>query len=49
MLVKEYKEDENGKPLWGFKRKVENHFGMALNSMRLAIQGGSDIVTGVVY
>ena len=49
MLVKERSEDENGKPLWGFRKKVENHFGMALNSMRLAATGGNDFITGVMF
>lgn len=38
MLIRERTEDENGKTLWKFKKKVENHFGMALNSLRLAVE-----------
>ncbi|WP_016754171.1 phage terminase large subunit family protein [Leptospira santarosai] len=40
MLIKERGEDENGKPKHSFKKKVENHFGMALNSLRLAFELG---------
>ncbi|AXR68263.1 phage terminase large subunit family protein [Leptospira mayottensis] len=38
MLVREKGEDENGKPLWSFKKKVPNHYGMALNSLRIAYE-----------
>lgn len=41
MLIKERGEDENGKPKHSFKKKVENHFGMALNSLRLAYELGA--------
>ncbi|AVQ10726.1 Phage terminase large subunit GpA-like protein [Leptospira santarosai] len=40
MLIKERGEDENGKPKHAFKKKVANHFGMALNSLRLAFELG---------
>ncbi|WP_017852012.1 phage terminase large subunit family protein [Leptospira interrogans serovar Szwajizak] len=40
MLVRERGEDENGKPKYSFKKKVQNHFGMALNSLRLAFELG---------
>ncbi|MGJ4785658.1 phage terminase large subunit family protein [Leptospira interrogans] len=40
MLVRERGEDENGKPKYSFKKKVPNHFGMALNSLRLAYKLG---------
>ncbi|MBM9546113.1 phage terminase large subunit family protein [Leptospira sp. 201903074] len=42
MLIRERGEDENGKALWGFKKKVPNHFGMALNSLRLAFETQSE-------
>ncbi|MDI7200154.1 phage terminase large subunit family protein [Leptospira santarosai] len=38
MLVREKGEDENGKSLWSFKKKVQNHYGMALNSLRIAYE-----------
>ncbi|AVQ11699.1 Phage terminase large subunit GpA-like protein [Leptospira santarosai] len=38
MLVREKGEDENGKPLWSFKKGVPNHYGMALNSLRIAYE-----------
>ncbi|MDI7213804.1 phage terminase large subunit family protein [Leptospira santarosai] len=38
MLVREKGEDENGKSLWSFKKKVPNHYGMALNSLRIAYE-----------
>ncbi|TGM88520.1 phage terminase large subunit family protein [Leptospira licerasiae] len=38
MLIREKGEDENGKPLWSFKKKVPNHYGMALNSLRIAYE-----------
>ncbi|MBE7413367.1 MAG: phage terminase large subunit family protein [Leptospiraceae bacterium] len=38
MLIRERGEDEFGRPKYSFKKKVENHFGMALNSMRLAYE-----------
>lgn len=41
MLIKERGEDENGKPRYSFKKKVANHFGMALNSLRLAYELGA--------
>ncbi|EKR93330.1 putative phage terminase large subunit GpA [Leptospira santarosai str. CBC379] len=41
MLIKERGEDENGKPKHSFKKKVANHFGMALNSLRLAYELGA--------
>ncbi|MDV6237739.1 phage terminase large subunit family protein [Leptospira ellisii] len=41
MLIKERGEDENGKPKYSFKKKVPNHFGMALNSLRLAFELGA--------
>ncbi|EMO63356.1 phage terminase large subunit GpA-like protein [Leptospira borgpetersenii serovar Pomona str. 200901868] len=41
MLIRERGEDENGKPKYGFKKKVQNHFGMALNSLRLAFELGA--------
>ncbi|ULH29047.1 phage terminase large subunit family protein [Leptospira weilii] len=41
MLIKERGEDENGKPKYSFKKKVANHFGMALNSLRLAFELGA--------
>ncbi|WP_016759394.1 phage terminase large subunit family protein [Leptospira weilii] len=41
MLIRERGEDENGKPKYGFKKKVPNHFGMALNSLRLAFELGA--------
>ena len=44
MLVRERTEDGNGKPLYRFKKKVPNHYGMALNSLRLAVQS-SDLST----
>lgn len=37
-LIRERKEDENGKPVYQFKKKIANHFGMALNSLRLAYE-----------
>ncbi|EMO69879.1 phage terminase large subunit family protein [Leptospira santarosai] len=40
MLIKERGEDENGKPKHAFKKRVPNHFGMALNSLRLAFELG---------
>lgn len=40
MLIKERKEDEYGKTVYQFKKKVPNHFGMALNSLRLSATGG---------
>ncbi|EKT88093.1 phage terminase large subunit family protein [Leptospira santarosai] len=40
MLIKERGEDENGKPKHSFKKKVANHFGMSLNSLRLAYELG---------
>jgi hypothetical protein len=39
MLIRERSEDENGKTVYQFKKKVPNHFGMALNSLRLAYEG----------
>lgn len=39
MLIRERSEDENGKTIYSFKKKVPNHFGMALNSLRLAYEG----------
>lgn len=41
MLIRERGEDENGKPKYSFKKKVPNHFGMALNSLRLAFELGA--------
>ncbi|WP_061219430.1 phage terminase large subunit family protein [Leptospira weilii] len=41
MLIKERGEDDNGKPKYSFKKKVANHFGMALNSLRLAFELGA--------
>ncbi|AXR64520.1 phage terminase large subunit family protein [Leptospira mayottensis] len=41
MLIKERGEDENGKPKFFFKKRVANHFGMALNSLRLAFELGA--------
>ncbi|MBW0432283.1 phage terminase large subunit family protein [Leptospira yasudae] len=41
MLIKERGEDDNGKPKYSFKKKVPNHFGMALNSLRLAFELGA--------
>lgn len=41
MLIRERGEDENGKPKYGFKKKVQNHFGMALNSLRIAFELGA--------
>ena len=38
MLIRERGEDDNGKPIYQFKKKVPNHFGMALNSLRLAYE-----------
>lgn len=35
-LIRVRGEDENGKPIFSFKKKIANHFGMALNSLRLA-------------
>ena len=36
-LVKERKEDEHGRPTYSFKKKVQNHFGIALTNLRLAM------------
>lgn len=36
MLVKDLEEGANGVMRWVYKRNVPNHFGMALNSMRIA-------------
>ncbi|WP_061239845.1 phage terminase large subunit family protein [Leptospira interrogans] len=41
MLIRERGEDENGKPTYSFKKRVPNHFGMALNSLRLAYDLGA--------
>lgn len=41
MLVKERKEDDNGKPQYSYKKRVPNHYGMALNSLRLAFELGA--------
>lgn len=41
MLVKERKEDDNGKPKYSYKKRVPNHYGMALNSLRLAFELGA--------
>lgn len=38
MLVKDLVEDGKGVPRWTYKYRVPNHFGMALNSMRIAGQ-----------
>ncbi|MBE7439111.1 MAG: phage terminase large subunit family protein [Spirochaetales bacterium] len=50
MLIRERGEDENGKPLYQFKKRVANHFGMALNSLRLAYEGiyGSSVRQGII-
>jgi hypothetical protein len=37
-LIKDFKEDEKGNKWFEYKHNVENHYGMALNSMRLAIE-----------
>lgn len=37
-LIKDLKENERGDRWFEYKKDVENHFGMALNSMRLAIE-----------
>jgi len=37
-LIKDFKEDEKGGKWFEYKHNVENHFGMALNSMRVAIE-----------
>ncbi len=42
-LVKDLVEDAKGVMRWEYKKRVPNHFGMALNSMRIA----SDIRRGV--
>lgn len=36
-LIKDLKEDEKGRKWFEYKHNVANHFGMALNSLRLAI------------
>ncbi|AKH77074.1 phage terminase large subunit GpA-like protein [Leptospira interrogans serovar Grippotyphosa str. 2006006986] len=38
MLIREKGEDENGKVIFHFKKKVPNHYGMALNSLRIAYE-----------
>jgi hypothetical protein len=35
-LVKDLVEDAKGVKRWEYKKRVPNHFGMALNSLRLA-------------
>lgn len=37
-LIKDLKEDERGNRWFEYKKNVENHFGMALNSLRLSIE-----------
>ena len=37
-LIKDLKEDEKGRKWFEYKHNVANHFGMALNSLRLAIE-----------
>jgi len=37
-LIKDFKEDEKGNKWFEYKHQVDNHFGMALNSMRLAME-----------
>ena len=45
-LIRERSEDSYGKPVFKFKGKIENHFAMALNSLRLSFElmneSGSD-------
>ncbi|WP_061230457.1 phage terminase large subunit family protein [Leptospira interrogans] len=38
MLIREKGEDENGKVIFHFKKKVPNHYGMALNSLRISYE-----------
>ena len=45
MLIKDLKEDSSGNKKYVYKGGVENHFGMALNSMRIA----AEIATLQVY
>lgn len=37
-LIKDLKEDDKGRRWFEYKHNVENHFGMALNSLRLAME-----------
>ncbi len=37
-LIKDLKEDDKGRKWFEYKHNVANHFGMALNSLRLAIE-----------
>lgn len=37
-LIKDLKEDEKGRKWFEYKHNVANHYGMALNSLRLAIE-----------
>ena len=36
MLIKDLAQDAHGNQRWVYKRNVENHFGMAINSLRVA-------------
>lgn len=41
-LIRERGEDASGKPVYQFKKKIANHFGMALNSLRLAYESSGE-------